>query len=91
MAKVLIDISEEDFERMRVRTNKSSSDFIILNGIALDGLTNGEMFQKVFPNAEVDETNRGFVVLKLKATHNGEPYTDSTAIWNSIWYGKWGE
>lgn len=82
--KVLIDIPN-------IPKNDHQRWVLSHGGIVLDGLTNGEVFQRVFQNAEVDETNRGFAVVKLKATHNRELYTDSTAIWNSIWYGKWGE
>lgn len=58
----------------------------------LDGLTNGEVFKKVFQKAEVDETNRGYAILKLKSTHNGEPYiADRVSVWNSVWNRKWGE
>lgn len=61
-------------------------------GIVLDGLTNGEVFKKVFQKAEVDETNRGYAILKLKSTHNGEPYiADRVSVWNSVWNRKWGE
>ena len=77
MAKVLIDIPEEDYKRCTIMASD------IRNGIVLDGLTNGEIIQKMFPNAKVtiDGTT---VCLKFEYYHE---------IWFDLdwWNGKWGE
>jgi len=73
--KLLIDIPEEAYNRIKASTNKTSSDFVIINGTPLSDLTNGEVMQKVF-NMSLDE---------FKRTWGGGDFTDTW--WNS----KWGE
>lgn len=58
-------------------------------------MTNGEKFKETFPDAEVRETEKGFVILKLKAKYPGEnctvEYSDSLTVWNSIWNAEYKE
>lgn len=58
-------------------------------------MTNGEKFKETFPDAEVRETEKGFVILKLKAKYPGKnctvEYSDSLTVWNSIWNAEYKE
>ena len=56
-------------------------------------MTNGEKFKETFPDVEVRETEKGFVILKLKAKYPGKnctvEYSDSLTVWNSIWNAEY--
>lgn len=48
-------------------------------------MTNAEKFKEVFPNVEVNESQKGFVVLHFKTKFKGHEYQESLAVWNSTW------
>lgn len=58
-------------------------------------MTNGEKFKATFPDVEVRETEKGFVILKLKAKYPGKNgtvvFSDSLTVWNSIWNAEYKE
>ena len=85
MPKVLIDIDESDY-----RESKSAVEIgfctdlqeAVVNGIVLDGLTNGEKIQKIFPGAKFYCTER------LQTA--GLPRRDADFDLD-FWNRKWGE
>ena len=56
-------------------------------------MTNGEKFKATFPDVEVRETEKGFVILKLKVKDPGgnRTYCDTITVWNSIWNAEYKE
>mgnify|MGYP007092161685 CR=1 FL=1 len=96
MAKVLIDISEEELKRMRANTNKSSSDFVILNGTPLDGLTNGEIIQKAFQKAKIlyidewEDYNNSHSLYKKAWVKVDFGYGEVLGLSLDWWNAKWG-
>ena len=53
--KVLIDIPGNKLEWIRKKVYPNYIDNAIKNGIVIDGLTNGEVMQKMFPNLHIQE------------------------------------
>ena len=49
--QIVIDISEENYKVMKASVNKSSSDYLILDGTPLpENPTNGDVIKFMFPN-----------------------------------------
>ena len=81
---MLIDIDETKYNSIRKfrDLHRSDSEIVIRNGTPLSGLTNGEVIQKMFPEAEVKIN--GFIVdviFEMFEFHVEE----------SWWDRKWGE
>lgn len=91
MTKVLIDIPEDTKGRLSFGiTYKNDVEILykaLSNGIALDGLTNGEIFKVIYPNMEVYKVDEDLdeIVVKLNSTSH---YRWFRLSW---WNRKWGE
>ena len=98
MSKVLIDIPEHNlnvikrfvggdgFEELPPRIIEDLIRSAYL-GIALDGLTNGEIMQKMFPNMEV-EADELFIEVRYLDSNNSNDIMQFYPDW---WNSKWGE
>lgn len=87
MAKILIDVPDEVYERLYTINpmdiaDQITIDMAIKHGIVLDGLTNGEVIQKMFPNAKITEET---YVVFANIEECNHPF--DKAWWNR----KWGE
>ena len=81
--KRLIDIPEGAYKAMQRMKGLGYYQKLILDGTPLTGLTNGEVFMKMFPYAEI-EIHGDTVYVVLKQYHRQCFDLD----W---WNGKWGE
>lgn len=94
MPKVLIDIDESDY-----RESKSAVEIgfctdlqeAVVNGIVLDGLTNGEVIQKMFPEALVTRHYIGCDSIATISLHFKSITGYEMAFSESWWNRKWGE
>lgn len=80
--KVLIDIPEKEYNRIKGKTEVNYSEMWIAEGTPLDGLTNGEVIQTIFPGAKFCCTER------LQTA--GLPRRDADFDLD-FWNKKWGE
>lgn len=90
MAKVLIDMPERMGELIHSDSQIDWLDmshilYVVRNGIALDGLTNGEVMQMLLSNAELHWTN--------ECEYGLRPLDSNWIIWfkGDWWNRKWGE
>lgn len=86
--KRIVDVPEEDYmyclreEEEELATELESA---IANSVALNGLTNGEVLMKMFPDATITQKNKYVVFLEID--RYGEPKLFDATWWNA----KWGE
>lgn len=87
--KVLIDIPERMNELIHGDSQIDLMDmshilYTIENGIVLDGLTNGEVLMKMFPQMKVTHTSNHVGLIDTDL----DEFTDFRLEW---WKRKWGE
>lgn len=86
MAKILIDVPDEVYERLYTINpmdiaDQITIDMAIKHGIVLDELTNGEVIQKVF---RVSDTSEGMITM-YAYTRDNSLLTTEIAWWNAKW------
>lgn len=81
MAKVLIDIPD-------IPKNDHQRWVLTHGGIALDGLANGEVMQKMFPQMEIISANAYSVYVEMKECNQFNNIVSFDVDW---WNRKWGE
>ena len=82
--KVLIDMPEKEYNRIKGKTEVNYSEMWIAEGTPLDDLTNGEVMMKMFPNHTIFLTGN-FVLIVDK---NDKTVGSFDLDW---WNRKWGE
>ena len=92
--KTLIDIPDEVYKRLFTMkpmdlADQVTIDMAIKHGIILDNLTNGEVIQKMFPDAEiVKKTKYDYVYWYVTIGHECGSSWEINDDW---WNRKWGE
>lgn len=95
--KVLIDIPDKEYNRIKGKTEVNYSEMWIAEGTPLDGLTNGEVMQKMFPYLKptyIDEWKdyNNTHSLFAKAWVNVDFGDGKTLGFELLWWNrKWGE
>lgn len=87
MSKVLIDIPDEDYKWLKGLKAKgrrlATKEEAVANGIVLDGLTNGEVIQKIF---KISDAHEGMSTM-FAYTKDDKLLTTDIDLWDK----KWGE
>lgn len=90
--KLLIEIGNNEYYRCVEEAEESvptDLEEAVANGIVLDGLTNGEVIQKMFPKAEiVKKTKYDYVYWYVTIGHECGSSWEINDDW---WNRKWGE
>lgn len=89
--KLLVEIPEKAYNRISEKTEVLYSEMIIANGTPLDGLTNGEVFMKMYGISQDDITYVDalvpYALIKSDKLWSVEPMVIPLTWWNA----KWGE